>query len=92
MPVGRVYGALLPHPHHKCAVADPIADPDFATFTIDRDKKYPMLKDAMAMTAQPFSVLVALNKGASSVSYAIRLNGHVICVEFPAKTISTVLI
>ncbi|MBD8915926.1 MAG: hypothetical protein EGR77_08040 [Pseudobutyrivibrio sp.] len=76
------------------AVADPIADPDFATFTIDRDKKYmiPMLKDAMAMTAQPFSVLVALNKGASSASYAIRLNGHVIRVEFPAKTISTVLI
>lgn len=37
-------------------------------------------------------VLVALNKGASSASYAIRLNGHVIRVEFPAKTISTVLI
>lgn len=158
-------------PEEYQAVADPIADPDFATFTIDRDKKYmiPMLKDAMAMTAQPFSillspwsppfqwktppeapkndasvcakangtykkllifdyighfsryihpdavrigfskcddkveitaaknqngelVLVALNKGASSVSYAIRLNGHVIRVEFPAKTISTVLI
>lgn len=43
------------------AVADPIADPDFATFTIDRDRKYmlPMLKDAMAMTAQPFSVLLS---------------------------------
>lgn len=43
------------------AVADPIADPDFATFTIDRDRKYmlPMLKDAMAMTARPFSVLLS---------------------------------
>lgn len=43
------------------AVADPIADPEFTTFTIDRDRKYmlPMLKDAMAMTALPFSVLLS---------------------------------
>ena len=43
------------------AVADPIADPDFTTFTIDRDRKYmiPMLKDAMAMTATPFSILLS---------------------------------
>ncbi|MBR2602662.1 MAG: glycoside hydrolase [Clostridia bacterium] len=43
------------------AVADPVADPDFATFTLARDRKYmlPMLKDAMAMTAQPFSVLLS---------------------------------
>lgn len=43
------------------AVGDPIADPDFTTFTIDRDRKYmiPMLKDAMAMTAAPFSVLLS---------------------------------
>ncbi len=43
------------------AVADPIADPDLTTFTIDRDKKYmiPMLKDAMEMTATPFSILLS---------------------------------
>ena len=43
------------------AVADPLADPDFETFTLARDRKYmlPMLKDAMAMTAQPFSVLLS---------------------------------
>ena len=43
------------------AVEDPISDPDFTTFTIDRDRKYmiPMLKDAMAMTAVPFSVLLS---------------------------------
>lgn len=43
------------------AVGDPIADPDFTTFTIDRDRKYmiPMLKDAMAMTTTPFSVLLS---------------------------------
>ena len=43
------------------AVADPVADPDFATFTLARDRKYmlPMLKDAMAMTTQPFSVLLS---------------------------------
>lgn len=43
------------------AVADPIADSDFTTFSIERDRKYmlPMLKDAMAMTAQPFSVLLS---------------------------------
>ena len=43
------------------AVSDPIADPDFTTFTIERDRKYmlPMLKDAMAMTVLPFSVLLS---------------------------------
>lgn len=43
------------------AVADPIADPDFTAFSIERDRKYmlPMLKDAMAMTAQPFQVLLS---------------------------------
>ncbi len=43
------------------AVEDPIADPDLATFTINRDRKYmlPMLKDAMAMTVEPFSVLLS---------------------------------
>lgn len=43
------------------AVADPISDPDFETFTIDRDRKYmiPMLRDAMAMTVTPFSVLLS---------------------------------
>ncbi len=43
------------------AVADPLADPDFTTFTLARDRQYmlPMLRDAMAMTAQPFSVLLS---------------------------------
>lgn len=43
------------------AVEDPIADPEFKTFSIERDRKYmiPMLKDAMAMTAEPFSVLLS---------------------------------
>ena len=43
------------------AVEDPIADPEFQTFSIERDRKYmiPMLKDAMAMTVEPFSVLLS---------------------------------
>ena len=43
------------------AVEDPIADPEFATFTLDRDRKYmlPLLKDAMAVSAEPFSVLLS---------------------------------
>lgn len=43
------------------AVADPVADPDLTTFSIERDHKYmlPMLKDAMAMTTEPFSVLLS---------------------------------
>lgn len=43
------------------AVADPLADPDLTTFTIERDRKYmlPMLKDAMAMTVEPFRVLLS---------------------------------
>lgn len=43
------------------AVEDPIADPEFKTFSIERDRKYmiPMLKDAMAMTVEPFSVLLS---------------------------------
>lgn len=43
------------------AVEDPTADPDFLTFSIERDRKYmlPMLKDAMAMTVEPFSVLLS---------------------------------
>ena len=48
-------------------VADPeeffrqLADPDLTTFTIERDRKYmlPMLKDAMAMTVEPFRVLLS---------------------------------
>lgn len=43
------------------AVKDPIADPDLLTFSIARDRKYmlPMLKDAMSMTVEPFSVLLS---------------------------------
>lgn len=43
------------------AVEDPIADPDFLTFTIDRDRKYiiPMIKEAMAVAARPLSVLLS---------------------------------
>lgn len=43
------------------SVADPIEDPNFTTFSIERDKKYvlPMLKDAMDMTTTPFSVLLS---------------------------------
>ena len=43
------------------AVADPIADPDFATFTIARDRQYviPMIKEAMAASDQELSVLLS---------------------------------
>ena len=43
------------------AVADPIADPDLATFSIDRDRKYvlPMLKKAIEISAEPISVLMS---------------------------------
>lgn len=43
------------------AVADPIADPELTTFSIERDRTYmiPLLKDAMAMTVEPFSVLLS---------------------------------
>lgn len=43
------------------AVDDPLADLYLTTFSIERDRKYmiPMLKDAMAMTVEPFSVLLS---------------------------------
>ena len=43
------------------AVADPVADPDLATFSIDRDRKYvlPMLKKAIEISAEPISVLMS---------------------------------
>ena len=43
------------------AVADPIADPELTTFSIERDRTYmiPLLKDAMAMTVEPLSVLLS---------------------------------
>ena len=43
------------------AVADVNADPDFATFTLDRDRKYiiPAIKDAMAASDKPLSVLLS---------------------------------
>lgn len=43
------------------AVADVTADPDFATFTLDRDRKYiiPAIKDAMAASDRPISVLLS---------------------------------
>ena len=43
------------------AVEDPLADPDFHTFTIDRDRKYiiPMIKEAMEAAAEPISVLLS---------------------------------
>ncbi|MCR5005944.1 MAG: glycoside hydrolase [Clostridiales bacterium] len=43
------------------AVADPLNDPDFETFTLGRDRKYtlPMLKEALALADQPVQVLLA---------------------------------
>ncbi len=43
------------------AVGDPLKDPDFTTFTIDRDRKYiiPMIKAAMKAAAQPLQVLLS---------------------------------
>ncbi len=43
------------------AVKDPVADPEFETFTIDRDQMYmlPVLKEAMEVAAEPISVLLS---------------------------------
>jgi len=43
------------------AVEDPLKDPDFATFTLDRDRKYiiPMIREAMEVSAEPLSVLLS---------------------------------
>lgn len=43
------------------AVEDPIADPDFETFSLKRDQKYilPVLKEALAMSKEPISVLLS---------------------------------
>ena len=43
------------------AVSDVNADPDFATFTLERDRKYiiPAIKEAMAASDQPISVLLS---------------------------------
>lgn len=43
------------------AVDDPMADPDFETFSLKRDKKYilPVLKEALGMSAEPLSVLLS---------------------------------
>ncbi len=43
------------------AVADPLADPEFATFTLKRDQQYmlPMLRDILAISAEPVSVLLS---------------------------------
>lgn len=43
------------------AVEDPVSDPEFTTFTLDRDRKYiiPAIKDAMAASDKPLSVLLS---------------------------------
>ncbi len=43
------------------AVADPIADPELATFNIDRDRQYiiPVVKEALSLCEQPLSVLIS---------------------------------
>ena len=43
------------------AVADPLADPEFATFTLKSDQQYmlPMLRDILAISAEPVSVLLS---------------------------------
>lgn len=43
------------------AVEDPIADPELATFSIDRDRKYilPVVKEALSMADHPLSVLLS---------------------------------
>ncbi|ADU29101.1 glycoside hydrolase family 30 protein [Evansella cellulosilytica] len=43
------------------AVADPIADPNLETFTIERDKKYaiPAIKRAMEISQEPLSIMVS---------------------------------
>lgn len=43
------------------AVGDPIKDPDFTTFSLERDRKYiiPMIKEAVEMSSEPISVLLS---------------------------------
>lgn len=43
------------------AVEDPIADPELTTFSMERNFKYilPVMKEAMAMSAEPLSVLLS---------------------------------
>ena len=43
------------------AVADPVADPDLSTFSIDRDRKYilPVVKEALALSEGKLSVLMS---------------------------------
>lgn len=43
------------------AVADPMQDPEFETFSLERDRKYilPVLKEAIAQAATPVSVLLS---------------------------------
>lgn len=43
------------------AVEDPIADPEFKTFSIDRDRKYmiPVIKEALSLCDKPFSVFLS---------------------------------
>lgn len=43
------------------AVDDPMADPDLETFSLKRDKRYilPVLKEAIAMSKEPLSVLLS---------------------------------
>lgn len=43
------------------AVKDPIADPELKTFSLERDQKYilPVLKEALAMSVEPISVLLS---------------------------------
>ena len=43
------------------AVEDPVSDPEFTTFTLDRDRKYiiPAIKGAMEVSEKPLSVLLS---------------------------------
>lgn len=43
------------------AVEDPISDPELATFTIDRDRKWilPIVKEALALAGHPIQVLLS---------------------------------
>lgn len=43
------------------AVADPIADPELETFTLERDRKYiiPMMKEVLEVASKPISVLLS---------------------------------
>lgn len=51
------------------AVEDPIADPELATFSIDRDRKYilPVVKEALSMADHPLSVLLSPLESAQAV-------------------------